>query len=307
MDRPSTHRGPWWKKQVIWGTMTALFLGLLSVLVDQGGAVLRVGAVIAIAGVTLTFVVDLSFRVAEIAADRQRNENTLLQTQQELTGVLATLGPLVASSEACRDFLLEVIKEWQHIEGSNSLLHRRILEEQQLKFRSHLRALSSGNFAMDRQTFLQFRSLSLGDLQSMDGISAINPGYWRTWQGAHYLARQQEAIAAGLYVHRTLVLPQKEIGEWADIVGQQLDAGVDLTIVISEQVEPDDLPLLSMDRFLITDKGGVRGALFHSPDAQAHRLTSDESEIHDIEQILARIRAYEHPPGLFYPRPAAPE
>lgn len=292
---------PRWKRRLAWGMAMALALGVGSVVVDEGGSLLRLGAVIAITGITLTLAAESHLRIEEIAEDQQMRESILLQTQREVAAALAALGAFTDVSEQCRTFMVAVSAEWKLIESKNSLLLGRILEDHQLEFRSRMHALSNGEVSMDRRTFMQFRSLGLRDLASMHGTSAVNPGYWRTHPGIQYLANQKEAISAGLKVRRILVLPQDEIADWLDVVRNQQDAGVRLTLVIREEVETDDLRFLNIDRFVIKDRGGVQGALFHSPEAEAQLLTNDEAKIRETERILENLRAYEHQPAVIYP------
>ena len=97
------------------------------------------------------------------------------------------------------------------------------------------------------------------------------------------------------------MLPEDELPGWSDIVRQQLDAGVDLAIVVHEHVEPDDMQLLRMDRFVITDKAGVRGALFYRTHLEGHTFTNDEAQIRETERILENFHAYEKTPESLYP------
>ena len=301
MDQLRSRTSSWWKWRLIWGVITAVALGGLSVLVDQGGTPVRLGALITIAGILLAILVECYFSLAELGENQSRQTDAILRSQREIEATLSTLGVFAQAPEGLRDFIHEVARDWEAIEDVHSLLLRRILEDQRLEFQSKLAALSNGQFTMDRQSFLQFRSLSLGDLTTMQGISATNPGYWRTPHGVRYLANQRQAIKSGLTLRRVIVLPEDELPNWSDIVRQQLDAGVHLAIVIHEQVEPDDMQLLSMDRFVITDKAGVRGALFYRSRAEGHTFTNDEAQIRETERILENFHAYEKTPESLYP------
>jgi hypothetical protein len=291
---------PWWKRQLVWGTATALVLAVVSALIDLGDVTFRLATVIAVSGTTLALAVDLSFRAAASSVARENVDNELLRNQRDISTVLATLGPLFNASDRCRNFVRDIVAEWSRVEAQNSLLLHRVLVDQEAAFRSNLHALSNGQFSMDRQTFLQFRSLSMRDLKEMRGISATNPEYWQSPRGLYYLARQSEAIKSGLSVKRIIVLSRDKIANFTDIVRQQLAAGVHLTIVIREEVELDDLDLLSMDRFVVIDKGGVRGALFYDSNAETHRISSDEAEIRKSESILETIKVYEQQPEQIY-------
>jgi hypothetical protein len=301
MDQLRSRTSSWWKRRLTWGVITAVALGGLSVLIDQGGTPVRLGALITIAGILLAILVECYFSLAELGDNQSRQADAILRSQREIEATLSTLGVFAQAPEGLRDFIREVARDWEAIEGVHSLLLRRILEDQRLDFQSKLAALSNGQFKMDRQSFLQFRSLSLGDLTTMQGISATNPGYWRTPHGVRYLANQRQAIRSGLTLRRVIVLPEDELLNWSDIVRQQLDAGVHLAIVIHEQVELDDRQLLSMDRFVITDKAGVRGALFYRSRAEGHTFTNDEAQIRETERILENFHAYEKTPESLYP------
>lgn len=298
MNDPGMGSSPPWKRRITWGIVIALVLGVVSIVVDLGGTPLRLGALITITGASLALVADAQFRVGEIVQEQQRRESVLLQAHREAT---AALGTLSDASEQCRKFIVDIAACWKSIEATESPLLRRILEDQQLEFRSRMHALSNGEVSMDRRTFMQFRSGSLRDLTSMRGTSAVNPRYWRTPQGAQYLANQRAAIAAGLKVQRMLVLPKDGIKGWLEVVQGQLDAGVSLTIIIRDEVENDDVKFLDMDRFIVTDRGGVQGVLFHSPTTEAHRFTNDQAKIRETEKILDHLHAYEHRPEDIFP------
>ncbi len=298
MDDRTAGSAPPWKRRITWGILISLVLGVLSIVIGIGDTSLRLGAIITITGAVLTLVVDAQFRVGEVVQEQQRRENVLVQAHHEAA---VTLGMLFDISDRCRKFLVDTAADWKRVEAVESPLLNRILEDQQLDFRSHIHALANGEISMDRRTFMQFRSVSLGDLTSMRGASAVNPGYWRTPQGAQYLAGQKEAIAAGLEVRRILVLPQDTIMDWLDVVRSQIDAGVSLTLVIHNEVEKDYQGFLDMDRFIVVDRGGVQGALFHSPKAAAHMFTNDRAKLRETERILDDLRAYEHNPADIYP------
>jgi hypothetical protein len=298
MDDRTAGSPPPWKRRITWGLLISLGLGLSSVVIGIGGASLRLGAVITITGAILTLAVDAHFRVAEVVEEQQRREDTLIEAHREAA---AALGVLSDISDRCRKFLLDTAADWKRVESAESPLLNRILEDQQLDFRSRIHALANGEISMDRRTFMQFRSVSLHDLTSMRGTSAVNPGYWLTPQGVQYLAGQKEAIAAGLEVQRILVLPRDSIKDWFDVVRDQIDAGVSLTLIIQDEVEKDYRRFLEMDRFIVVDRGGVQGALFHSPKAAAHVFTNDQAKVRETERILDDLRAYERSPADIYP------
>jgi hypothetical protein len=302
MDDQTATRAPSpWKRRITWGILISLALGVLSIVIGLGGESLRLGAIITITGAVLTLVVDAQFRVGEVVQEQQRREALLAQDHREVT---AALGVLSGISDRYRGFLLETAADWKRVEAAQSPLLDRILEDQQLDFRSRLHALANGEISMDRRTFMQFRSVSLHDLTSMRGTSAVNPGYWRTPQGSRYLANQKEAIAAGLEVQRILVLPRDTLMDWLDIVRSQIDAGVSLTLIIQDEVEKDYQRFLDRDRFIVVDRGGVQGALFHSPKSADHMFTNDQAKVRETERILDDLRAYEHHPADIY-RPLA--
>ena len=297
MDDQTAGSASPWKRRITWGIFISLALGALSIVIGIGGAPLRLAAIITITGAILTLVVDAQFRVGEVIQEQQRREILILQAHREAT---AALGVLSDISERCRVFLLDTAADWKRVEATKSPLLDRILEDQQLDFRSRLHALANGEISMDRRTFMQFRSLSLDHLTSMRGASAVNPEYWRTPQGSQYLANQQKAIAAGLEVRRILVLPQDTLMDWLDIVRSQVDAGVSLTLIIKDEVEKDYQRFLDMDRFIVVDRGGVQGALFHSPKSADHMFTNDKAKIRETERILDDLHAYEHQPTDIY-------
>jgi hypothetical protein len=286
-----------WKRRVTWGILISLALGVLSIVIGLGGESLRLGAIITITGAVLTLVVDAQFRVGEVVQEQQTRETLLAQDLREAT---AALGMLSGISGRCRGFLLDTAADWKRVEAAESPLLDRILEDQQLDFRSRLHTLANGEISMDRRTFMQFRSVSLHDLTSMRGTSAVNPGYWRTPQGLQYLANQKDAIAAGLEVRRILVLPQDTLMDWLDIVRSQIDAGVSLTLIIQDEGEKDYQRFLEMDRFIVVDRGNVQGALFHSPKSADHMFTNDKAKVRETERILDDLRAYEHHPADIY-------
>jgi hypothetical protein len=291
----------WATKRLTWGLITAVAVGVLSVLVDQGGTQVRLGALITLAGVLLAVAVECYFSITETKNDQSRHADAVRRYHLDMEAAVSDLAVLARAPQELRDFIREVARAWEAIEGVHSLLLHRILEDQRLEFQSKLSALSNGQVTMDRQSWLQFRSSSLDDLVTMRGISATNPAYWRTPQGIRYLANQRRAIDAGLTIHRVIVLPHHQIPDWFDIVEQQRQAGVHVTIVLREQVEPDDSHLLAVDRFLITDKAGVRGALFYGSGTEGLTFTNDEAQIRETDRILDNFRAYERSPESLYP------
>ncbi|GAA2099172.1 hypothetical protein [Actinomadura alba] len=96
------------------------------------------------------------------------------------------------------------------------------------------------------------------------------------------------------------MLSEDELPEWIDVVRAQLDAGVGLTPVMREQVEPEHAQYLSRDCFVITDRSGVHGALLHSPEADAHMFTNDGGQVRDAEKIIGIFEIYERSPEALY-------
>ena len=297
MDDQTARSAPLWKRRITWGILISLALGVLSIVIGIGGASLRLGAIITITGAVLTLIVDAQFRLGEVVQEQQRREDIIVQAHREAA---TALGVLSGISDRCRGFLLDTAADWKRVEAAESTLLDRILEDQQLDFRSRLHALANGEISMDRRTFMQFRSVSIRDLKSMRGTSAVNPDYWRTPQGWQYLANQKDAIAAGLDVRRILVLPRDTLMDWLDVVRGQIDAGVSLTLIIQDEVEKEYQRFLDMDRFIVVDRGGVQGVLFHSPKSADHMFTNDKAKVRETERILDDLRAYEHHPADIY-------
>ncbi|RJL32806.1 hypothetical protein D5H75_15220 [Bailinhaonella thermotolerans] len=268
---------------------------------------LRVGAVIAISGMVLTVVVDAYLRI-EQAVERQRErEAGLLETQRRLADVLASLKALGDASPACHDFLVGVAEDWRRAEERNSVFMLWILEDQQREFRARLRNLAEGRTTMDRRTERAFRSSGLADFVEMHVLSATHVEYWRTPPGRRYLRIQKDAQRTGLRVRRVLVLPPGDAARWADVVADQLAAGIELSLILAEEIPAEYDWFLRKDRALLTDRGGVTGVFLPSssaeqpPAAYEGFFTTEIQQVLETRHILETLAAYEHAPSELYP------
>jgi hypothetical protein len=300
MAASSARRTAWWQRRLTWGALIALGLGGVSAVTDLGGAGLRLGAVLTISGIVLTLAIDFYVRLEEIAEEQSTRAAALEQAQATFTQALDSLVPFTGISPGCRAFLTAVAEDWRRVEETGSVFLTWIMDDQQHEFRARLHNIAKGQATVDRHGRHYFRSTNLKDFARIRSLSATNPGYWSTQHGLHYLSNQRVAIAQGLQVSRYLVLGRDELESAIDVVRAQLDAGVDLSIIVRDDVSlEEDRHNLRDDRSLVTDNAGVVGVL--RPADRTEIFTTDEAEVRETDRILRELRVYAQRPHEIFP------
>ena len=291
---------PWWRRRLAWGAALAIALGALSLATDVGGTPLRLGATMAISGIVLALAVDFYFRLEEVAEHQAAMVAELLEAQAKSTETLESFVSYAEASPSCRAFLNEVAKDWKRVDDRNSVFLRWIMDDIQQEFRAQIHTIANGQATVDRRSRHYLRSISLHEFAEIWSLSASNPEYWRTQHGRRYLENQRSAIANGTHISRFLVLPQSEIDDHLDVVRDQIDAGVDLAIIVRDEVTyKEDQESLLNDRVIVTDRAGVTGT-FRAAD-NFDVFTTDEVQVRDTEDVLRELKVYARQPAEVYP------
>jgi hypothetical protein len=105
-----------------------------------------------------------------------------------------------------------------------------------------------------------------------------------------------------LTVKRTLVFGRDELESTADIIQDQLTAGVEVAVIIREEVDDDgDRNELLRDLTLVVDNAGVVGVMRPGSPAIGESFTTDEGEVADATRVFSDLNPYVRRVGVVFP------
>lgn len=284
---------PWQRGRLVFGGLLSVTLGTVTIFAGMGGATGRLALVVTLASVNLTLVIDAFFRREE-GIHHDQNRLAEIAARLDINKSLADAPP------DCHRFIREVAEQWTRIDERNSAILLKLREARQRAFAEEMRDLANGQSLLGRRQ--EFRPGILAELTEMTALSATGNDYWWTGRDTSYLATERAAIAGnGLRLNRILVLSRAEVDEpMMAVVRDQLDAGIALDVVISEEVPPLHQACLEGDRALVTDKGAIVGVVIPGNDAEdavadAGHFTINEDRIQNTRDILDALAPYRVP------------
>jgi hypothetical protein len=290
---------PWQRARLVFGGLASVVLGAMTAVAKQGGegGEWQLGLIVTLACVTLTLVVDAFFRREESIHHDQRE-------LKEISTALAISKSLADAPPACHSFVREIAEQWKRIDERDSAILLKLREARQRAFTEEMRDLANGQSSLSRRQ--EFRPSILPELTEMIALSATGNDYWWTGRDTGYLATERSAIVNNaLTLKRILIVPERVVDDaMIEVLREQLDAGIDLRLVISEEVPPLQQNSLVGDRALVTDKGGIVGVVIPGNDAEdavadAGRFTINEDRIQSTRDILEMLEPYEVPAAEF--------
>jgi hypothetical protein len=142
----------------------------------------------------------------------------------------------------------------------------------------------------------------LQDFAQIQSLNATITGYWNSAPGRRYVESQRTAIAGdGLVVSRVFVLSQAEVDSAADTMREQVQAGVNVSIVVREEIEPDPHVPKIEDLSLVTDRSGVIGVLRPGSPGDPDTFTTEEHQVAAAEYALEALTPYMRRVDEIYP------
>jgi hypothetical protein len=290
---------PWQRARLVFGGLLSVALGGVTAAAKQQEW--QLGLIVTLASVNLTLVIDAFFRREErIHHDRRALE--------EISTALAITKSLADAPPACHSFIREIAEQWTRIDERDSAILLKLREARQRAFTEEMRDLANGQSSLSRRQ--EFRPSILPELAEMTAVSATGNDYWWTGRDTGYLATERSAILHnGLRLTRILIVSEHDMDDaLTEVLREQLDAGIDLHLVISEQVPPLHQKCLVGDRALVTDKGGIVGVVIPGNEAEdavadAGRFTINEDRIQSTRDILEMLAPYQVPAVRFLDSP----
>lgn len=305
-----------WRRRLVWGLLLAGGLAVLSVVFEDGNVGVRLAIILAIVGITVPIAVETRFRIEELATvlrsefaaqadESRRRADGLAHAQQEFGATLRQYTAFTQAPASVRAFVAKVAGDWQRVEDHRSIFLGWLRLDHELDFQNRLRQLANGKAVLDQHSQHRFRTIPMDSFAEVRSLSATNPGYWRSPQGRRYLENQRHGIQGnGLAVVRTVVLNRDELESCADIIQEQLVSGVQLFIILRDEVtDRSDQRHLLKDFTIVVDKGGVTGVMRPGSAEDGESFTTDEGEVAEASRILTDLSPYERPvlelfPGL---------
>jgi hypothetical protein len=146
------------------------------------------------------------------------------------------------------------------------------------------------------------------DFAESKSLSVENLGYWNTPRGRRYVENQRAAIStSGLVASRVLVMSRDEIHFAEDIVRRQAVSGIRVSIILWDEVVPEDDKARLIEQAIVTDKGGVKGVFHLGGPGQPETFSTDAEAISRAEYILEALGPYMHEATEIYPALLADE
>ncbi|WP_433472802.1 hypothetical protein ACQPZP_28510 [Spirillospora sp. CA-142024] len=294
---------PWQRARLVFGGLLSVGLGAVTAVAKQQEW--QLGLIVTLACVTLTLVIDAFFRREE-SIHQDRRELKEISTALAITKSLADAPP------ACHSFIREIAEQWTRIDERDSAILLKLREARQRAFTEEMRDLANGQSSLSRRQ--EFRPSILSELAEMTALSATGNDYWWTGRDTAYLATERSAIVHnGLTLTRILIVSERDMDDaMIEVLKGQVDAGIDLHLVISEKVPPLHQKCLVGDRALVTDKGGIVGVVIPGNDAEdavadAGRFTINEDKIQSMRDILEMLAPYQISVAQFLEHPEARE
>ncbi|QXJ20169.1 hypothetical protein AGRA3207_000832 [Actinomadura graeca] len=284
---------PWQRGRLVVGGLLSVALGGLTAIAGETDT--RLALLVTLGSVNLTLVIDAFFRREESI---HHDEGRL----SEISAGLAITKSLADAPPGCHAFVREIAEQWTLIERRNSAILLKLREARQRAFTEEMRDLASGQSSLGRRQ--EFNPGILPELTEMTALSATGNDYWWTGRDTGYLVTERSAITAnGLKLRRILVLPEAELDDaMKDVLREQMDVGIDLYVVILEEVPPLHKKCLTDDRALVTDKSGIVGVVIPGNDREdavtdAGHFTINEDKIQTTRDILDTLAPYQVPAG----------
>lgn len=293
-------RPSWRTRQLIWGVLISLGLAVLSMVVERGGDALRLAAMVALVGIGLVISIELRLRIEDIAASQAANaarQDTgtaeIAEAQAQFHEQLRYLGTYSDAPTSCRDFMSKIVEDWRRMEHRGSVILSWSREDAEDEFRARLSELALGRAPVDIQSRHNFRSHPLQDFAQIRSLNVAATDYWNTPRGRRYLENQRTGIGNGhLRVSRIFVVGKDELESAADIVRRSVDAGVQVSVVLREEIASDPgIPNLR-DLSLVTDHSGVGGVITLGSPGEPEVFTTNEHEVRMTEGILRALEPY---------------
>lgn len=291
-------RPSWWKRQLIWGVLISIALGVLSILVDRGGDALRFAVVVMLVGVAVTVGIEMLFRLDNLAsaravsAARQEAAATeLAKRQAELQRQLREFGAYAEAPQNCRDFFLRIVDDWKLIEQRRSVILEWARDDAVRDFHARISELALGRTPVDSRH--NFRSHPLQDFAEIRSVNTKTTDYWRSARGRRYLEHQRTGITGGdLVVSRIFVLGKDEIEPVEEVVRANVAAGIKVSVVLREEIAADpEVPPLR-DLSLVTDHSGVAGVFTPGVPGEPEIFTTNQRDVRGAEDVLAALEPY---------------
>lgn len=131
------------------------------------------------------------------------------------------------------------------------------------------------------------------DFAQIRSVDAKLTSFWTSARGRHYLNSQKTAIAAkNLDVRRVFLLSRAEVKDATEVIRSNVQAGVQVSIVIREDIAGDpDLPDIE-DMSLVTDRSGFTGVLMPGAPGGPDIFTAEERQVAHAEDILDFLVPY---------------
>lgn len=302
VDRPS-----WWKRQLTWGVLISISLGVLSIVVDRGGDALRFAVVVTLVGIAVTIGMEMLFRLEDIASAHAASAarldaggTELAKRQAQLHRQLQEFGAYAEAPQQCREFFTRIVDDWRRIEQRGSVILDWSREDAARDFRARLSELALGRTPMDSKH--NFRSHPLQDFAEIRSLNAATTDYWRSARGRRYLEHQRTGISNGnLVVSRIFVLGRDEIEAISEIVRANVDAGIRVSIVLREEIAADpEIPSLR-DLSLVTDHSGVAGVFTPGVPGEPEIFTTNQRDVRGAEDVLHALEPYIRRVDEIYP------
>lgn len=288
-------RRPWWRRTWPWGIAASLLLCIVPLFAASNSLKLLLAFLVMLAGITITLLIEPLVRIDDLV--------------ENIAGAVTSLKGTVASLDvppSLQQFVQEVAGDWRAIESTGAEYLQGLLRVYREESAARIRSLAQGKIEVGITDRNNFRSAPLTMFSSLNGVHAINLGYWNTPHGRQYLERQRAAITAGtLTVQRIMAVTRQDIAS-SNVqrgVRRQLDAGVQVSVVEISEVPAPLLRFTAEDFTIATDRHGTQ-MLVKPVGAETEQFSCDRAQIGEYENAFKELRSYSRPAGEIFPPPA---
>lgn len=283
----------WWRRKLIWGVFVSIFLGAVSLFFEGVDSNVKLAVLITLLGIALTVVVELRLQSEESATALRARVEQLHESQAAFDRHLERFAAYADAPTPCQDLLASVADDWRRIDERSSVFLNWLRQDAEREFRARLHELGSGHGTVDRHSRHHFRTHPLIDFARIRSVDATLTNYWNTGSGRRYLESQRTGIEEnGLAVSRVFVLPRDRLASAREIIRRHVRAGIEVSIVVREEIEADpEVPEIE-DLSLVTDRSGVTGVLKPRSAGEPEIFTAEERRVAHAEEVVEFLTQY---------------
>lgn len=283
--------------------MLSIGLAVVPPWINPDATNVQLGLVVGLLGLCVTFLVEQHIRGDELTVRLHESaEQGALNGARETAATLTELTPVVRAPTACRVLVERVANDWQRIDQHGKVpFFGEIRASLAGEFSARLAELANGAITVAVDSPYTFRDTSLRGVRVHRLISVGSLAFWSEEFGRHYLAEQRRAIKErGVRIERTMVIAEAELPMAGDVAQAQVEAGVDLQLVVRERVKQEHT-IYMLDRGIVYYDNGVRMVVELSSTSggrvDRERLSTIPAELEVAETGLLVMRRYSHRPA----------